>query len=248
MTRFASRSPRALVPGRLAPTRPLHWIATGWKLFLKHPGVWIMQSLIFIAVLAVLGLLPVVGPYAPPIVLPLLSAGMLAGAQALERGETLRVGLLFEGARRHAGNLLLVGVFHLLGVRLARAIGDSRELTDALVEVFARVGLTVGHDVFGMWIFIVLWALLMTALWLAPALVMLHEVAPLDAMRLSAQACFRNLLTFILFAVTLYAFIWVAVLTAGLGMLVLMPVLAGALLEAWQDTFGTHPAPPAAPA
>lgn len=246
MTRSASHSPRSLVPGRLAPNRPLHWIATGWKLFLKQPGVWIVQSLIFIAVLAVLGLLPVVGPYAPPIVLPLLLAGMLAGAQVLERGETLHVRQLFEGGRRHAGNLLLVGLFHLIGVRLARAIGDSAVLTDTLVEAAARLGLTVGHDVFGMWIFIVLWALLMTALWLAPALVMLHEVAPLEAMRLSAQACFRNLIPFILFAVALYAFLWVAVLTAGLGMLVLLPVLAGVLLEAWQDTFG--PAPTADPA
>lgn len=248
MTRFASHPTRTLVPGRLTPAQPLHWIATGWKLFLKHPGVWIMQSLIFIAVLVALSLLPVVGPYLLPIVLPLLSGGMLASALAQEQGRTLRVGLLFEGARRHAGNLLLVGVFHLLGATLARVIGESPTLTDALVGASAHLGLTIGNDVFGMWIFIVLWALLMTALWLAPALVMLHEVAPLEAMRLSAQACFRNLIPFILFAVALYAFIWVAVLTAGLGMLVLLPVLAGALLEAWQDTFGTRPAPTAAPA
>ena len=49
----------------------------------------------------------------------------------------------------------------------------------------------------GVLVFTVLWALLMMALWFAPALVMLHDVAPLDAMKLSARACMHNLLAFL---------------------------------------------------
>ena len=70
-----------------------------------------------------------------------------------------------------------------------------------------------------------------------PALVMLHEVAPLDAMKLSVRACVHNLLAFIVLAALLYVGVWVAMIPAGLGMLVLIPVIAGALYAAWKETF-----------
>ena len=89
----------------------------------------------------------------------------------------------------------------------------------------------------GVVVFTVLWALLMMAMWFAPALVMLHEVAPLDAMKLSVRACVHNLLAFIVLAALLYVGVWVAMIPAGLGMLVLIPVIAGALYAAWKETF-----------
>ena len=48
--------------------------------------------------------------------------------------------------------------------------------------------------------------------------------------------------------VLIYVLIWVAMLPAGLGVLVLVPVLAGTLYASFQDVFGDVPAlPPAAP-
>ena len=128
---------------------------------------------------------------------------------------------------------------------IAFAIGGSAMLTGMLVGAFAGMGMAAGGMMFGVPVFTVLWVLLMMALWFAPALVMLHDVAPLEAMKLSAQACFQNLLTFGVLAALLYVLVWVAMLPAGLGMLVLVPVLAGALLAAWQDTFHARPALPA---
>lgn len=236
-------------PGTVTPAQALQWLATGWQLFMKSPGVWLAQSAVFIVVLAALGFVPFIGWAVTPVALPVLSAGMLSGALALERGEALRVDHLFDGLRRHAGNLLMVGGFHLLGTLLAAliaaAIGGSAVLTGMLVGAFAGMGMAAGGMMFGVLVFTVLWSLLMMALWFAPALVMLHDVAPLEAMKLSAQACFRNLLTFVVLAAMLYVLVWVAMLPAGLGMLVLVPVLAGALLEAWQDTFHARPALPA---
>ena len=100
-------------PGDVAPGHALQWISAGWRLFMQAPGTWAVQALIFIIVITALGFLPVLGWAAAPIALPVLVAGMLAGAQALDRGQALRVDHLFEGLRRHPGNLLLVGVFHL---------------------------------------------------------------------------------------------------------------------------------------
>lgn len=228
-------------PGDVVPGHALQWLADGWRLFIKAPGVWAIQALILFVILTALTFLPFLGWAAAPIALPVLVGGMLAGAQALDRGQTLRVDHLFEGIRRHAGNLLLVGVFHLLGALLAAliaaAIGGSAVLTGMIVGAVPGAGVAAGGMMLGVLVFTVLWALLMMALWFAPALVMLHDVAPLDAMKLSARACLHNLLAFLVLATLLYVLVWVAMIPAGLGMLVLIPVIAGALYAAWRETF-----------
>ena len=237
------------VAGTVTPSHVLQWLASGWRLFMLSPVVWILQSLILIVILTALGFIPLLGWAAAPVALPLLVAGMVGGAQTLQQGETLRVDHLFDGLRRHAGNLLLVGCFHLLGALLAAliaaAISGSAILTGAVIGALGGMGMAMGGVMFGVLVFTVLWVLLMMALWFAPALVMLQDVAPLEAMLLSARACFHNLLAFVVLAALLYVLVWVAMLPAGLGMLVLMPVLAGALHAGWRDTFAASPALPA---
>lgn len=229
------------LPGCVAPSDTLQWFAAGWRVFIARPGIWAIQTLILILILTALGFVPFLGWAVAPLAFPVLVAGMLAGVQALERGERLRVDHLFDGLRRHPGNLLMIGAFHLLGALLAAliaaAVGGSAALTGMLVGAFAGMGMAAGGMMLAVVVFTVLWVLLLMALWFAPALVMLQDVSPLDAMKLSAQACLSNLLTFIVLGLVLYVLTWVAMLPAGLGMLVLVPVLAGALYAAWQDTF-----------
>ena len=248
-------NPPPPAPGDVAPGHALNWLAEGWRLFMKAPGPWVIQALIFFVIIAALGMLPFLGWAAAPVALPVLVAGMLSGAQALDRGEPLRIDALFDGIRRHAGNLLLVGAFHLLGLLLAAmvaaAIGGSAALTGMAVGAMAGMGMAAGGMMLGVVAFTVLWALVMMAMWFAPALVMLHEVAPLDAMKLSVRACVHNLLAFIVLAALLYVGVWVAMIPAGLGMLVLIPVIAGALYAAWKETFSpllALPKPDLAPA
>ena len=245
-------------PGDVVPGHALDWLAAGWRTFMRAPLVWALQALIFFVILAALGMVPFIGWAAAPVTLPVLVAGMLSGARALDRGDPLHVGHLFDGLRQHAGNLLLVGLFHLLGLLLAAlaaaAIGGSAMLTGAAASALGAIagaGVAAGGMMLGVVVFTVLWALLMMAMWFAPALVMLHGVAPLDAMKLSVRACFHNLLAFIVLAALLYVGVWVAMIPAGLGMLVLIPVIAGALYAAWKETFSpllALPEPDLAPA
>lgn len=238
----AQRARRHPHPRDLPAAEGLGWLAAGWRTFLKSPGVWLVQALVYILVLFALGLVPLLGWAAVLVAFPILSAGMVAGAAELEAGRPLKVGHLFEGLRHHAANLLMVGLFYLLGGLLAGlvavAIGGSAALTGYILGALAGAGLAIGGVMLASVIFTVLWVGLIMALWFAPALVLLHDVAPLEAMRLSVSACLHNLLCFGLLTAILYVTIWVAMLPAGLGMLVLVPVLAGALHASYRDTFG----------
>ncbi|MDD3352391.1 MAG: hypothetical protein PHD22_01890, partial [Zoogloea sp.] len=98
-------------------------------------------------------------------------------------------------------------------------------------------------------VFSVLWVLLITALWFAAPLVVLRNTPPLDAMKMSLSACFGNFGAFVLLGVIIYVLIWVAMIPAGLGVLILIPVLAGTLYASYQDIFpAALPGPPLAPA
>ena len=241
-------TPQPMRFGTVEPAHTLQWLAAGWRVFLANHGIWIAQTVILIAILAALGFVPLLGWAAAPVALPMLAAGMLAGVEALRRDEALRVDHLFEGLRRRTGELLLLGACHLAGALaaalIAAVVGGSAVLTGMLIGALAGAGVAAGGVMFGVLVFTVLWTLLIMALCFAPALVLLDGVPPLEAMKLSARACFANLLTFIVLAAMLYVLVWIAMLPAGLGMLVLVPVIAGTLHAAWVQVFKPPPALP----
>lgn len=245
----------ALTLRSVPPARALDWLAHGWRLFVRDPGVWLAQSVILLVVLAAVGVVPLIGWAVVIVSFPILAAGMVYGAAVTARGGRPGVAMIFEGLRQQPARLAIVGVCYLVGalfaLMISLGVGASAALTGYLVGTLAGFGLGVGGMVLASAVFSVLWVVLVMALWFAPALVMLRAVAPLEAMRLSLRACLANLLTFALLALLLYVLVWVAMLPAGLGMLVLSPVMAGALYRAYHDVFGEPfalPPPSATPA
>jgi uncharacterized membrane protein len=227
--RYAHRHPDP----RLVPAgHCLQWLYRGWQLFAINPGTWVAMSLLMIVLLFAVGIVPIIGAIIMPMGFTLLAGGMLLGAQALDRKQPVHVKHLFAGFQRHTGNLVMVGCFYLIGglcaALVSLVIGGSAALTSYFVGGVAAV---FGGVVLATGVFSVLWVLLMTAL------VVLHDVAPLDAMKLSAQACFRNMGTFLLLGVLLYILVWMALLPAALGVLVLIPVIAGAVYASYLDVF-----------
>lgn len=154
------------------------------------PGVWLQQSLLFMAILFAIGVVPLIGWAVVLVAFPVLSAGMLWTAAETAAGRRPGVAGLFIGLRRHAGNLLMVGIFYLLGGLLAglvgALVGGSAALTGYVLGALAGMGLTLGGVVLGSAVFMVLWVVLIMALWFAPSLVLFHDVAP------SKRCAFRS--------------------------------------------------------
>jgi len=233
-------------PRTVSPARCLDWLVEGWRLFMREPLPWLLAAGSFLIVLALIGVVPLVGWAITLIGFPILGAGLVALADDAANGRPLRLVTLFDGLRRDANSHVMVGVFHLAGALgigfLAAVVGASAALTGALIGPLAAVGLATGGFMLAAIVFTALWLLLIMALWFAPALIRFHGAEPVPALSASIRACFVNLPTCLVLALGLYVLTWVAMIPAGLGLLVLIPVVAGAHHAAYLDIFADRPA------
>ncbi len=81
------------------------------------------------------------------------------------------------------------------------------------------------------------------AYWFAPILVAFHELAPLDALKLSFRACLHNILPFSVYALISMVLLILAVIPLGLGLLVLIPTMTASLYVSYRDIFNVNAIP-----
>ena len=76
------------------------------------------------------------------------------------------------------------------------------------------------------------------AYWFAPALVALNGEPPLDALSKSFAGSWRNVGAFLLYGLIYIGVALAATIPAGLGWLVLGPMLAGSCYAGWRTIYG----------
>jgi uncharacterized membrane protein len=232
--------PRLIRDGRTVPAgNGWAWLTSGWDLFRRNPGVWILIVIIFAAIQVVFSALPIVGIVAFYILTPLLVGGIMSGCAALECGEALEVSHLFAGFRERTGSLVQVGLLYFAGVvAIGLLLGAffgfglvAGALTGRLpVAAMATLGL----------VFLLFFALvvpLLMAIWFAPALVMLHDLKPIDALKSSFAGCLKNIPEFLIYGVVGLVLAIVATIPALLGWLILGPVTIASAYTGYRDIF-----------
>jgi hypothetical protein len=218
------------------------WIADGFGLFKKAPGMWIAMVIILFVILIVLAFIPLLGAVATFLLMPLFLAGLMLGCRELQGGGGLEVGHLFAGFKEHTGNLIVLG---------ALAIGGW---IIVMLPVIAIVG---AGTIFGMMrgdaagaaamggSFVLAWLIAMAlsipiymALWFAPALVVLRGLAPVAAVKESFFGCLKNMVPFLIYGIVLLVLGIVAAIPLGLGWLVLGPVAIASIYVSYRDIYG----------
>jgi len=221
--------------------RGLEWLKQGWELFVKNPGVWIAIAVIMLVIIVVLSLVPFLGSMVVNFLLPVFVGGILLGCKSLSDGGELRIDHLFAGFKQNTGKLILVGVFYLIGVvvivGVTFVIGGGAALTGGLMGRGAGVGMALGGLFLAMLVMLVLLVPLAMAVWFAPALVVFHNIAPLEAMKGSFMACLKNVVPFLVYGVIVFVLSIIAAIPFGLGFLVLGPVLLGSTYAAYVEIF-----------
>ena len=78
---------------------------------------------------------------------------------------------------------------------------------------------------------------LLAAYWFAPALVMIHDMKPVAAMKASFGACLHNFVPFLIYGLVMGVAMVIAIIPLGLGMLVWMPLAITSTYVAYRRIF-----------
>lgn len=237
--------PRLVMPGKSLPAGAgMSWIGEGWKLFTQAPLMWIVMTVVLMVAAVAMALIPFVGSVAWQILTPVIAGGLVLGCWALESGGELEIEHLIAGFKRNFGGLVLLGVLYFVGVLvilLVFAMFVGMSLLPALMsgnaDALSSIGAIGGGLIVGTLLVTVLSILLGAAIWLAPALAMMHDVAPLAAMKASFGGVFRNFFAVLLYAIVMFVLAIVAIIPFGLGMLVWLPVLIASSYRAYRQIF-----------
>ena len=237
---------KLVVPGRgNPPGAGWDWIVQGWHLFIKAPLMWIVSLVILFVIAIVMAFIPILGQIAFQLFQAVFAGGLMLACRTLERGGEFELEQLFAGFTKRFVPLLIVGLvfmvamlavilvtFAFAGLSLLPAFmaGDSAAMSAAaagsaiaiMIAVLVMLGLMVP---------------LMMAYWFAPALVMLHDMAPIAAMKASFFGCLSNIVPFLLYGLVMTIGAVLAVIPFGLGMLVWVPVAIASTYVAYRQIF-----------
>jgi len=227
--------------GRAVPSgNGWQWIVQGFALFQASPWIWIVNLVILLGIMLVLAVLPIVGNVALNLLYPVFGAGLMLGCRALAQGEPLEIAHLFAGFKDKTGDLVMIGVLYLVGM-LAIAFVTALFAGLGMVSLlFSARGMGSVNPTALLLALLVMAALmipLLMAVWFAPALVVFHDVKPLDAMRQSFQGCLKNIVPFLVYGVIGLVIGILATIPIGLGWLVWGPTVVASIYVSYRDIF-----------
>lgn len=222
------------------------WFARGWQLFTRSAGIWIVAALLFAAINFVLSLIPLLGTLVSALLAPALFGGLVYGARELDRDRPLEVAHLFQAFRApgRAAPMLMLGLVPLAAVVLGVIVGVAVMAGAAGAADMGPgahgpgTGMVAGGGgivvLFAVLIGLVAGALLLFSV----PRVMLGAAEPMAAVQESLRAVLDNIGAYVVFAVLYGVLAILAAIPFGLGFLLLVPVMAGAVHAACVQVFG----------
>ena len=236
----------------VAAGRGAFWLAEAFNLFRRKPMAWIGLCMGWIVITFGLILVPFIGGVIANFLQPAFFASFAIAAYRQTQGEPVVMGDLFTGFRRNLrslvnlGALLLIAeiaifaLMALLGLPMAGAEDGSFTMGE-------YVQMLKGKE----WILAVgflLTVIVKGALWFAPPLIAFHGMTTGHAIRWSAYAALANLGAMMVYGATLLAIFFLGLLPWGLGLLVVIPVMAISTFIGYREVFEPRDAAAAAAA
>ncbi|HLX02841.1 MAG TPA: BPSS1780 family membrane protein [Trinickia sp.] len=215
------------------------WLASGWQAARMQPLLWLAVILGCADFATLLKLLPMYRPFA--VLLAPLVAGVLMLAQDRARdGEPARLGQLVAAVVERRNALLAIGLYSAAIVLAGYAILFTALHVSMTAAAMANGshGLLITYDgghgarsVLESMVGVPIFAAALAAAWFAPALVMLHDITPLEAIAASFKGVARNWQMALVYFVAMTLTVWLAPMIPLLAYaLVVTPVLAALML------------------
>ncbi len=220
------------------------WFKCGWNLFKKDFGTWFIMFLILIGLSIVLSFIPFIGSVALMIISPALIGGFMYAASEMDKGNRIEIGFLFQGFRdkERMNKLLILGGIYLLVqflfmFILFSLIGGTLMMTASQTgNIDPAAMLTSGMGVSMLLIFLVLLTIMLGFIYATP-LIMLDNESPIESIKASYSASFKNILPLLIFGLVYLLLGIVAAIPIFLGFLILIPVSILAMYCSYKSIF-----------
>ena len=210
---------------RLPARHGVLWLLAGFALFRRHPPLMTALTFGYLLTVIVVNLIPKIGPFLLPLLLPTLTVLLANGSRAIERGQTFDGNTLGFGISAQRVGLLRLGGLHLVGSSLlvlgGAALGEPINISDGMDQEEA---LALATDL-GM--LLVLASPLLMAFWFAPLLTAWNGVGAGKSLFFSFVASWRNWRAFAMYGLALAL---VGALVPGL-ILIVAGLLSQTLLD-----------------
>jgi len=213
-----------IVPARTG----MVWAKLGIRTFFRQPLAMAGLFFMFMAVLAVIGSIPVLGGALSMTLLPAALVGLMAATREADSGRFPMPTILlvaFRGGRQQTRSILLLGLLYAIGGLLVSGIttlvddGTLAKLGTAVDEKNVEQMINAGIPT-ALWVFFALSMLLSMAFWYAPALVHWHGVPPVKSLFFSLVACWKNLA-----ALAIYNLVWASILLTAMALTLVIATL-----------------------
>lgn len=215
-----------IVPARTGA----QWAREGVRTFFKQPLAMGGLLLMFMATLSLAAMVPAIGGIVALVLVPALTAGLMAAAREAEAGRfpmPMTLFIAFRQGQQATRAMLILGVLYAVGVALvmgASSLIDGGRFAQLYVNGGGITPALVMDPQFrfAMWMSTLLYLPVSLAFWHAPALVHWHGVAPVKSLFFSLVAILRNTRAFLL-----YGLMWMAMSFAGGLLLLVLTAISG---------------------
>ena len=169
------------------------WIGAGWRLFAKAPLMWIVALLVLVVIAIVVSLVPIIGSIAFQIVTPVFYGGPRRRVPLARARRRVRARAPLRRDSRNFGKLAILGVLFLVGwlvimvvVGLIAGMGIVMAIVSGNPNDVAPAAMASGMAILlGVLVMLALMVPLLMAYWFAPALVIMHDMGAVAAMKAS---------------------------------------------------------------
>lgn len=222
------------------------WFTDAWRVFKSAWGTILLTLLVAWLLSLAVQFVPLLGMLLPVLLAPFLSAGLVCVLYKAEEQRSPTVGDLFAPFSTHFTPLLLLGGLYLLLLVVVMAVAALLGMlllggTFSLLMNPETMAQTSGIN----WQPVMLWGLIVAALfipvlaayWFAPALVVLGDQRPVEAMKASLAGCLKNILPMLWYGIIMIVLLVLAMIPFGLGLLLALPILAVTYYSSFRDIY-----------
>lgn len=227
----------------------LSWITKAFSIFKEQFLLWIGIGVVYLIIMAVTNVIPVIN-FVFAIISFVFIGGIIKGANAQATGKELRFDHLFSAFSTHLMPLIVLFLLYLVAIIIAVIPVGIVFIVAHVLSSASSINVTVDQISSGTIIALVLaslfamllFILLSMAVWFAPALIVLHDIRPVAAMKMSLKGSLKNIgPLFVFFLVGPLIALLVFICTLGIGMLVLIPIGMITYYTSYRDVWTDQP-------